>query len=150
MDKKVYFAGSIRGSRRDQKIYSDFIGFIENQGVQVLCEHVGYADVIDQGQNLNPTEIHNRDLAWIDESNAVIAEVTNPSLGVGYKIHRALSIGKPVLTLFARMVDGPRLSAMIVGAGEQFPNLTNIEYHRGPNGFRVARVAITDFLNSLG
>lgn len=149
MTKKIYFAGSIRGGRRDQKVYNQFISYTQSLGAQVLCEHVGYADLTDQGQDMSPVDIHNRDLAWIDESNGVIAEVTNPSLGVGYELKYALDSQKPVLALFAKMVDGPRLSAMIAGAVELHPHLQIHEYVRSERGMRLAQLAIDSFLDSL-
>ena len=45
----------------------------------------------------------------------MVAEVTVPSLGVGYEIAVALAHGIPVLALF-RPEEGRRLSAMIAGA----------------------------------
>lgn len=47
----------------------------------------------------------------------VVAEVTQPSLGVGYELGRAIALNKPVLCLF-RPQSGRVLSAMIRGAAE--------------------------------
>ncbi|KAB0337781.1 hypothetical protein FD755_025470, partial [Muntiacus reevesi] len=44
--------------------------------------------------------IHDRDLAWLQQADAVVAEVTQPSLGVGYELGRAVALHKPVLCLF--------------------------------------------------
>ena len=60
-------------------------------------------------------EIHNRDISWIDESSHVIAEVSAPSLGVGYELRHAVIIGKPILCLWRRQKTN-RLSAMISGS----------------------------------
>ena len=49
---------------------------------------------------LSDQEIHDRDLQWIIESDMLVAEVTIPSLGVGYEIGRAIEMGKPILCLF--------------------------------------------------
>lgn len=146
---KVYFAGSIRGGRKDQAVYNQLIEDIKTQGATVLCEHVGYANLTQNGQNQPPEFIHDRDLAWIDESNGIIAEVTNPSLGVGYEIHHALTLSKPVLCLFAKVEDGHSLSAMIAGAPNAHPNLTIIEYTRDTAGMTKAKNAINNFLASI-
>ena len=55
-----------------------------------------------------------RDMAWLAEATLVVAEVTIPSLGVGYEIGRAESFGIPVLCLY-RGENERRLSAMISG-----------------------------------
>ncbi|MXQ85403.1 hypothetical protein E5288_WYG011298 [Bos mutus] len=59
--------------------------------------------------------IHDRDLAWLQQADVVVAEVTQPSLGVGYELGRAVALHKPVLCLF-RPKSGRVLSAMIRGA----------------------------------
>ncbi|KAJ0067282.1 hypothetical protein NL108_015797, partial [Boleophthalmus pectinirostris] len=45
-------------------------------------------------------QIHDRDLDWLRQSHVVVAEVTQPSLGVGYELGRAKDLNKPVLCLF--------------------------------------------------
>ena len=66
---------------------------------------------------LSDRAIHDRDLAWLARADAVVAETTVPSLGVGYEIARAALAGIPVLALF-REGDGRSLSAMIAGCPE--------------------------------
>jgi nucleoside 2-deoxyribosyltransferase len=61
-------------------------------------------------------EIHDRDLAWLKEADCLVAEVTTPSLGVGYEIGRAVEWGKPILCLYRRSCSRA-LSAMIAGSG---------------------------------
>ena len=48
------------------------------------------------------------------QCSVVVAEVTVPSLGVGYEIGRAVAMGKQVLCLY-RPQEGKLLSAMIRG-----------------------------------
>lgn len=40
MNKKVYFAGSIRGGRNDAKLYKEIISYI-NRTDKVLTDHIG-------------------------------------------------------------------------------------------------------------
>ncbi|XP_031203430.1 2'-deoxynucleoside 5'-phosphate N-hydrolase 1 isoform X2 [Mastomys coucha] len=61
--------------------------------------------------------IHEQDLAWLQQADVVVAEVTQPSLGVGYELGRAVALGKPILCLF-RPQSGRVLSAMIRGAAD--------------------------------
>jgi nucleoside 2-deoxyribosyltransferase len=112
---KIYFCGSIRGGRELALTYEKVIGMLRNFGT-VLTEHVGIDEVIqNEDRSLTDKEIHDRDLAWIIESDVLVAEVTVPSLGVGYEIGRAIEIGKPVLCLF-NAGSGKALSAMIAGS----------------------------------
>ena len=54
-----------------------------------------------------------QDMAWLRESDAVIAECSTPSLGVGYELAMAQTLGKPV-HIFYEVSRGP-LSAMLTG-----------------------------------
>jgi len=110
---KIYFAGSMRGGRDDQKIYAEIIQFLQDYG-EVLTEHVG-ENISQQGEKiLSDKDIFRTDVAWLKEATVVVAEVTNPSLGVGYEIGRAESLDKPILCLF-RKPSERELSAMIGG-----------------------------------
>ena len=113
---KIYFAGSIRGGREDAELYQYIIDKLKQYG-EVLTEHVGDDTLRADGEN-NKSDIyiHDRDMAWIKESDLVVAEVTTPSLGVGYEIAMAIQIGKPVFCFFNKK-RGKRLSAMISGSG---------------------------------
>jgi len=109
----IYFAGSIRGGRDDQNIYAAIIEELRRYG-KVVTEHVGAANVNLGGENAPDCDIHDRDLDWLRESDVLVAEVTAPSLGVGYEIGRAVEWGKPVICLY-RPSNGKKLSAMIAG-----------------------------------
>ena len=112
---KIYFAASIRGGREDQNKYNELIRFLSSK-VEVLTEHVGDSSLEQTGeQNLSDKEIYERDLEWLESADAVIAEVTNPSLGVGYELGIAEKSGKPILCLFDDADHNRNLSAMISG-----------------------------------
>lgn len=92
---------------------------------------------------MSSKEIHDRDLDWINEADAVVAEVTNPSLGVGYEISYAVQNKKPVLALFRGGEQGKRLSAMIEGSsGVRVCDYTSED-------LEAAHSAIKDFLASV-
>jgi len=121
--KKIYFACSIRGGRQDQPVYDQLVNMIR-QEAEVLSEIFGDKSLTDQGHsNLSDKRIYERDINWIKSADGVIAEVTNPSLGVGYELAKAEEWNIPVLALF-RQDNDRRLSAMIAGS----PNLTVINY----------------------
>ena len=111
----IYFCGSIRGGRDLASTYAEMIGILGSYG-RVLTEHLGSDEVIEaKDRVLSDKEIHDRDLQWIVESDLLVAEVTVPSLGVGYEIGRAIEMGKPVLCLFQKDLEYT-ISAMISGS----------------------------------
>lgn len=111
---RTYFAGSIRAGRDDVPVYARLIAHLKQYG-DVLTEHVGDYKLSLRGQStLTDRFIHDRDVNWLLDSQVVVAEVTVPSLGVGYEIATALAHSIPVVALYRG--DEDRLSAMIAGS----------------------------------
>src|SRR5437868_6444064 len=96
---KIYFAGSIRSGRSDWFIYRQIIELLASY-VNVLTEHIGDPELSITGENLPDKEIHERDLGWLKSCDYLVAEVTRPSLGVGYEIGKATEWKKEVLCLY--------------------------------------------------
>lgn len=111
--KKIYFAGSIRGGRDDHQLYGVIIDMLKKYGT-VLTEHVGDKKLTPMGEDSEAKYLYNRDVTWVCEADIIVAEVTQPSLGVGYEIGYAEAQGKKIICLY-RPQEGRRLSAMLLG-----------------------------------
>ncbi|MFL2128176.1 MAG: nucleoside 2-deoxyribosyltransferase [Ruoffia tabacinasalis] len=110
---KVYFAASIRGGRADISIYKQLIAYLSDNH-EVLTEHIGDDSIIASGEVERTNKaIRDRDIQWIEEWDVMVAETTNPSLGVGYELAYAEHIGKPVIII--HRTNQSQLSAMIAG-----------------------------------
>lgn len=140
MEMKIYFAGSIRGGREDAAIYESLISFLRSFG-EVLTEHVGDPRMTAIGDDgPNDRYIHDRDMQWLRVCDLVIAEVSVPSLGVGYELGWASSLEKPILCLHRFKEERP-LSAMIAGSmAIQTISYSNLE---------EACAAISEFITRL-
>lgn len=111
---RIYFAGAISGGRENAEVYPGIIAALQAHGT-VLTEHVGDQSLDGTGENtLEAQAIFQRDVDWVDQADLLVAEVTTPSLGVGYEIGRAESRAIPVIALFSERT-GHRLSAMVAG-----------------------------------
>lgn len=112
---KIYFAGSITGGRDDKDLYAQMIPMLKEYG-EVLTEHIGNAGLTEVGEQeiLTAQQIFERDVAWLREADVIVAEVTIPSLGVGYEIGLAESLGKRILCIY-REREGKKTSAMLLG-----------------------------------
>ena len=110
---RIYFAGSIRGGRDDWAFYKEIIKLLREFG-EVLTEHIGDSQLSVSGEDLSDKYIHDRDLNWLASCDVLVAEVTTPSLGVGYEIAKATEWGKQVLCIYRESVTR-KLSAMIAG-----------------------------------
>lgn len=134
-----YFACSIRGGREDAQTYAALVDYMKNK-VIVLSEIFADGNLTPQGMNKPSRDIWQTDTNWVKKADGIIAEVTNPSLGVGYEIALAESLGKPILALY-RQNDERKLSAMIDGA----PGVEVFNYQETTQ----AKEAIDRFLNKL-
>ena len=110
---KIYFAGAIRGGRDDASIYLQIVSTLTRYGT-VLTEHVGDPNLDVRGEGLSDQQIFDRDLEWLRSCDFLVAEVTKPSLGVGFEIGKATEWGIQVLCLY-RPSESRSLSAMIAG-----------------------------------
>jgi nucleoside 2-deoxyribosyltransferase len=118
----IYCAGPIRGDATHQEPYKKMIDFVESLGHTVLTE---LSDKFNSTIPLTDKQIYKRDLKWIDGSKIMIAEVSGPSLGVGFEISYAIFQRKlPVLALYNS--ESKNISAMILGCDS--PLLTIDKY----------------------
>ena len=108
---KIYFGGSIKGGRSKVEDYKKIVDYLKTIGT-VLDEHVADPNLQSSGESITPTELYNRDVSWINECDILIAEVTVPSLGVGYEIGYAESLNKRIICLYQ---NDESISAMIKG-----------------------------------
>jgi hypothetical protein len=110
---KIYFAGSIRGGRDDADFYNGIINHLKKHG-QVLTEHIGNKSLSKKGEKRPMSYVYNRDMNWISGCDLFVAEIAQPSIGVGYEIACAERLNKPVLCLYRKNKDGSP-SGMVEG-----------------------------------
>ena len=108
----LYLSCSLTGGRQDQPVVAALVDRMEALGHRVLTAHLAAESAMAADGGLSPEAVFDRDTAWLRGSDAVIAEVSTPSHGVGFEIAYALERGKPVLCL-AR--EGVRVSKMLTG-----------------------------------
>lgn len=108
----IYFACSITGGRELEGFYARFVAFLEADGHIIPTSHLARSEALEGERILTPRDVYDRDVSWIRECDALIAEVSVPSHGVGYEIGYALNCKKPVLCLYE---NGRKVSKMITG-----------------------------------
>lgn len=136
----IYFSGSIRSGRQDQPIYAALIRHLQKFGT-VLTSHIGDPALTDEGDfHLSDGEIYRRDMNWLRQADVVVAEVSNPSLGVGYEVAQAELLDKPLQCLYQAKFVG-RVSPMIIGN----PNLRVNSYLSIDDAY----IKVDDFFKSL-
>ena len=121
----LYFSCSLTGGRQDQPVYAAMVAHLQALGHRVLTAHLASEAVMAADGEQSPEAVFERDTAWLRACDAVIAEVSTPSHGVGFEIAYALERGKPVLCLARADV---RVSKMLTGirqAGFDFSTYRN-------------------------
>lgn len=92
--------------------YIQIIEMLKEQGHTVVSEHVASEVLEKVEEKITDEEIFNNDIGYIDECDCLVAEVTTPSIGVGYEIGYAISKGKLVLCIHR---EDANVSAMVRG-----------------------------------
>jgi nucleoside 2-deoxyribosyltransferase len=109
---KIYCAGPIRGDLLHVEYYYQIVARVWELGHVPLTE---LALSETRAAAAGDREIYLRDLLWLQEADGLIAEVSGPSLGVGYEVAYALhALSIPVLCVCSRRA-AENLSAMIAG-----------------------------------
>ena len=112
---RVYFAGTIMGDRRHLPAFQRIVSHLQALGHSVPTAHVARSRVLKEEDGNTAQQVYDRDVAWLRAAHCLVAEVSSPSLGVGYEICYALLSGVPCLCLYRA---GVRLSKMILGCTE--------------------------------
>ena len=114
--KRVFFSCSMRGGfgRLAQEELRKIPDILEEQGMTVISRHQTREKFMESESRLTDSEIHDRDYAWLKEADIVIAEITNPSLGVGAEIADAVNLGIPVLCVYKQEYE-QQISAYVRG-----------------------------------
>ncbi len=114
---------------------------LEGAGHEIPTAHLADPGVMELEKVTAADEIYGRDIRWIEGCEALIAEVSTPSHGVGYEIAYALRLSKPVLCCYRA---GVPVSKMILG--NDSPGLIVRRYQSEDE----VRKLIDKFLASLG
>jgi nucleoside 2-deoxyribosyltransferase len=120
----IYFSCSITGGRQDQHMYKAIVDHLQAEGHEIPTAILASPNVMEEEIVVAPGDVYQRDVAWVEGCQALIAEVSTPSHGVGYEIALALCLNKPVLCLYQ---DGKKVSKMLTG--NTHPNFTIHTYH---------------------
>ncbi|MGZ6346315.1 MAG: nucleoside 2-deoxyribosyltransferase [Anaerolineales bacterium] len=134
----IYFACSITGGREFEPTYRAITAALLADGHEVPTAHLAKASVkLFEGQ-VAPKEIYERDTAWIQACEVLVAEVSTPSHGVGYEVAYALSLNKPVLCVYQ---EGQPVSKML--SGNSHPAISVKSYRNAAEAIELIRGFLT-------
>lgn len=96
---KIYISGSIYGGQEKIETYKILIKELEKYGI-VYDKQIADPEVIDKEVFQKDEEIFLNLESCIKDADILFAEITVPSLGVGYEIGLADSLGKKIIGIY--------------------------------------------------
>ena len=109
----IYFSGSIYGGRQKLETYKTLIEKLKEYG-NVLNEQVGSDTVLLDEKNSSAEDIFSDLESKMLQADIIFAEVTIPSLGVGYELGFADSHNKKIIGIYDKTVT-EKVTTMLRG-----------------------------------
>jgi 2'-deoxynucleoside 5'-phosphate N-hydrolase len=123
---KIYFGFTMAGDRGSLAAARRIVALLEALGHEVLTRHLVEEDAYASDRRLTPQQVYERDMAWLAQSDMLIAEVSGSSYGLGYEAGYALGqTGRSVILCYAAAAE-ERISRMITGCTH--PGCTLVRY----------------------
>ena len=110
---KIYVSGSIYGGTQKIDTYKIMIEHLEKYG-EVLTKQIADPNTIANEKYQSDEDIYNDLENKLEHSDILIAEVSVPSLGVGYEIGYAHKLGKKIIAIYDENYT-KKISTMIRG-----------------------------------
>lgn len=112
---KIYLAFTVIGDRTRLELVESLSRLLQSRGHTVLTTHLLSRNVRDEEALRSPEFIFRRDMKWLEECDALIAEVTGASFGVGFEVGYLLGKGKKKIYLLYSQGDEQTVSRMARG-----------------------------------
>ncbi|MGH9310122.1 MAG: nucleoside 2-deoxyribosyltransferase [Vicinamibacterales bacterium] len=137
----IYLACTVRGDRGAVQIARALADAVECMGHVVLTRHLLVDDPEADESRLTERAVFERDLAWLESADVLIAEASGSSYGVGFEVGyvtgRAADTGQRVLLLYD-VARRSRVSRLI--AGNTHPACTTYPYRDAEDLLRFVEV----------
>ena len=126
---RIYLACTVRGDRGGLTAARGLSELLRRHGHTVLTTHLLSDDVEAAEAALTERDVFERDIAWLDSADLLIAEASGSSYGVGFEVGyvlgRAAQTGQQVLLLYDQ-ARRPHVSRLV--AGNTHPACTTYPY----------------------
>jgi nucleoside 2-deoxyribosyltransferase len=115
---KIYLACTVRGDRCAISGLRTLAAALEDEGHTILTKHLLDDNVEVAESTLSECAVYDRDVAWLESCDMLVAEASGSSFGVGFEVGyllgRADRTGQRVLLLY-RADRRDVVSRLIVG-----------------------------------
>lgn len=128
---RIYLACTVRGNRDALAAARALCARLEANGHEILTKHLLDDDVDTQEASLDERAVFERDIRWLTSCDALVAEASGSSYGVGFEVGyvlgRAPETGQRVYLLYRADRQGA-ISRLIPGNVD--PHCRTVAYER--------------------
>jgi nucleoside 2-deoxyribosyltransferase len=140
---KIYFGFTVAGGRSGIEAARKIVVLLERLGHEVLMRRLVEDDARAADRRISAEDVYRRDMAWLEQCDLFIAEVSGSSFGLGFETGYLLGVtNKRVILLYRRDLEH-RLSLLI--KGNSHTNCTRKPYAT----IEEAESAITECLREV-
>src|SRR5579872_3360766 len=112
---KIYFGFTVAGDRSAIETARRVVGLLEDRGHEVLTRHLVADNAWEADRSISAQDVFRRDMAWLEQCDLFIAEVSGSSFGLGFEAGYVLgATDKKVILLYRRELE-KRVSLLITG-----------------------------------
>jgi len=98
---KIHFGFTVAGDRSAIDTARRVVQLLEELGHEVLTRHLVSDNAWEADRSISPRDVFRRDMAWLDQCELFIAEVSGSSFGLGFETGYPLgSTNKKVVLLY--------------------------------------------------
>jgi 2'-deoxynucleoside 5'-phosphate N-hydrolase len=112
---KIYFGFTVAGDRSTLDTARKVVQLLGELGHEVLTRHLVSDDAWEADRLVSPQEVYRRDMAWLQQCELFIAEVSGSSFGLGFETGYLLGATSKKVILFYRRDLGKKVSLLITG-----------------------------------
>jgi hypothetical protein len=123
---KIYFGFTVAGDRSTLETARKLVQLLERLGHEVLTRHLVDDDAWERDRLISPQDVYRRDMAWLQQCEVLIAEVSGSSFGLGFETGYLLGATAKKVILFYRRDLEKKISLLITG--NTHPNCTLAPY----------------------
>jgi nucleoside 2-deoxyribosyltransferase len=115
MGMKIYFGFTVAGDRSAIDTARRVVWLLEKLGHKILTRHLVEDNAWEADRRISATEVYRRDMAWLEQCDLFIAEVSGSSFGLGFETGYLLgATDKRVILLYRRELE-QKVSLLITG-----------------------------------
>src|SRR5277367_5227170 len=112
---KIYFGFTVAGDRSAIETARRVVRLLEDWGHEVLTRHLVADNAWEADRQISPRDVYRRDMAWLEQCDLFIAEVSGSSFGLGFEAGYLLgATTKKVVLLYRRDMER-KVSLLITG-----------------------------------